>query len=177
MELYAVKAAHLVADCHVGTAVAVRGEREVIRDSRHVIAMAHPGNALFGQRPEKPAVRIEEGECPSVLPCGIILGSDDFAAQSLRHQLAAVAYAENWDAERKHLRVDMGRVRVVYTARTSGKDDADGIECTDLLYGDRAGTQLTVYSVFPDAPCDELVVLASEVDDENRLMFHGSPQF
>ena len=71
----------------------------------------------------------------------------------------------------------MGGALVIDAVRPAGEDDADGVKGADVREGGRVGLQLAVHAVFPDAPGDELVVLAAEVKDEHGLMFHGVPQF
>ena len=74
----------------------------------HIIAVAHPGDALGRQTLEQLAGGIVNRS--RVLPYSravSVLGSGDLAAQSVRHELAAVADAQDGHAQLK----DRGVVR------------------------------------------------------------------
>ena len=73
MVLDAVEAPALVADGHVGAGVGVGHQGEALRHLLHVVAVAHPGDALGGQALEELAGGVEIRLGLAVLPGGVIL--------------------------------------------------------------------------------------------------------
>ena len=69
---------------------------------------------------QHPAARPTWSSVAAVLP---LTGRRDLAAERLRHELVAVADAEDRDAELEHARVDRGRALLVHGRRAAGKDD------------------------------------------------------
>ena len=169
VELHAVEAAALIADAHGGTGGGAGGQPEALRHGGHVVPMAHPGHALLRQTPEQWAGGVEEGARLAVLPRGVVLRRGDAAAQRLRQQLAAVADAEDGQAEREDRRIDGGRAGRVNRARAAGEDDADGVEGADGRKRRIVRQHLAVNVALAHAAGDELVVLAAEIQDQDLL--------
>ena len=91
--LYPIKPPGLVGDGGVGAHGRVAHQGKAGRDLGHVVAVAHPGDALLGQALEELAGGIVIGDGLAVLPGGVLLGGGDLAAQGVGHELAAVADA------------------------------------------------------------------------------------
>ena len=81
VELDTVETAALVTDGHVGAGVGVGHQREPIRYLLHIVPVAHPGNTLCGQVPEKLAAGVEKSLGLAVLPGGVGLGRGDTPPQ------------------------------------------------------------------------------------------------
>ena len=137
--------------------------------------MAHPGDALLRQPPEKPAGGVETGERLAVFPGGVVLGGGDLAAQAVGDQLTAVADAKNGDAQLENGRVHMGRALFVDAVGAAGEDETDGGEAADLLQGQIVGLDLAVNVAFAHPAGDQLVVLAAEIQDQDFLLVHTGP--
>ena len=98
MELHAVEAARLVAYANVRAGGGVRGEGEALRDARHIVAVAHPCDALFGDALEERAGGVKICDGLAVFTGGIVLRGGDKPAELMGKQLAAVADTENGNA-------------------------------------------------------------------------------
>ena len=156
----------------------MRGESKARRDLRHVVAVAHPGHADFPDPAEERAGRVKEGRRLAVFARGVVLRGRDAPAEHLRHQLAAVADAEDRHAQSKQAGIDLRRVRQIHAVRPAGENDADGIKAPDLLKRHIVGMQLAIDLLLTHAAGDQLVVLPAEVEDQNLLhslffSFHG----
>ena len=80
-------------------------------------------------------------------------------------QLAAVADAQDGDAQLEDLRIGLGRLGIVYAVGPAGKDNADGVHRLDLRQRGGVGLDLAVYAAFPDSPGDKLIILTSEIEN------------
>ena len=177
MVLHAVEAPALVGDGHVGAGVGVGDQGEALGDLLHIVAVAHPGDALGGDILEKAAGGIEPGLGLAVLPGGIVLGGGDPAPQGVGHQLAAVADAQDGDAQFKEGGVHVGGGIVIDAVGAAGEDEADGGQAADLLQGQGVGLDLAVHPALTDPAGDELVILAAEVQNDDSLMGQGGSSF
>ena len=88
-------------------------------------------------------------------------------AELLRHKLAAVADAEDGNAQREYRRIDTGRVRGIDTVRPAGKDDACRVEGADFLHSGGIGLQLAVDVLLPHTAGNELIILAAKVQNQD----------
>ena len=169
VELHAVKAPALVADGHVGAGIGVRHQFKAIRHLLHVVAVAHPGNAIGRQSLEEFAVRVEIRFRLAVFPGRILRGRHHPASQIVGQQLAAVADAEDGNPQPENLRIGLRGSGVVHAVGAAGKDDADGVHRLDVRQRGGIGLDLAVHIALPDAPGNQLIVLSAEVKNQNHL--------
>ena len=174
VELHAVKAALLIADAHGGAGGGAGNQGEALGHLGHVVAMAHPGDALLGQPLEEAAAGVEEGLRLAIFPGRVGLGGGHLPAQLVGQQLAAVADAQNGYAQTEHAGVHMGGFFIIDTVGAAGEDDAHGIIGSDLLKAHIKGLDFAVYITFADAAGDQLVILSAEVQYKNFLVSHQS---
>lgn len=127
---------------------------EALGDLLHIVAVAHPGNALGRQVLEQLAAGIEIGFRFAVLPGGVIGGGHNPAAQIVRDQLAAVADAQYRDTHLKNSGVHLRRLGVVNAVGTAGEDDADGVEGLHRIQRRGIGLDLTIHTALTDAAGD-----------------------
>ena len=80
VELHTVKTARLVRDRGGRAHGGVRGERKARRDLGHIVAVAHPRDALCGQTLEETAAVVIEGLSLAVFAGGVLLRGSDLAA-------------------------------------------------------------------------------------------------
>ena len=99
----------------------------------------------------------------------------DLAAEVVRHELAAVAYAEHGNAKLEYLCIYLRRAGSVNALRTAGEDNADGVVCFYFVYRHAVGLYLAVDIAFTDSACDKLVILAAEVQNKYALILHSLP--
>ena len=165
VELDAVKAPRVVADGGVGAGCAPGDDPEALRYALHIVPVAHPGDARLRNTVKKRAVDGKDSFRFSVLPCGVRLRGYDRAAQTLRHELTAIADTQDRHTQSKYALVHVRRARRVYAARPTGEDDTDGIKLPDLIEGHRTRMHFAVDTTLPDAPGDQLVILSTEIKD------------
>ena len=63
----------------------------------------------------------------------------------------------------------MGGVDVGDRLGSAGKNDAARTECDDVRVGDVPRMNFAVDAAFADAPCNQLRVLRTEVEDQNAM--------
>ncbi len=120
MELDAEQAARVVFHRRDSAGGSFGRDAEARRDPGHYVTMAHPDLLLAGGALEQRAgVGRMRQQRQSIF--AFVSGCYD-AAESLRHQLLAIADAEHRDAQSEDARVDRGRACVVDTRR-SARDD------------------------------------------------------
>ena len=172
MILHAVEAALFVADGDVGAGVGMGDEGEALGYLFHVVAVAHPRHALFGQALEELAGRIEEGLGLAVFARGRVVCRHDLAAEVVGDELAAIADAEHGHARIKERGIDVRRILKVNAVRAAGEDEADGLHREKVREGRRVGLHLAVNAAFTHAAGDQLVVLTAEIQYDDGLMVH-----
>ena len=178
MILNAVEAARLICDSGGRAGIGVRDEFKALRNLCHVVAVAHPGNALGGQTLEKLAAGVVEGTGLAVFTRGVLLCGGDLTAEGVRHELAAVADAEHRDAEVEQRRVALRGGLLVNAVRAAGEDNADRVHGLDLLDRGLVRLYLTEYIMFADAARNQLIILTAEIQHKNELMiFHRQSPF
>ena len=153
-------------------------QREALGHLCHVIAVAHPGDALLRQTLEQAAAGVKEGLGLAVFPGGVGLGGSHHSAQLVGQQLAAVADAQNGHAQTEHAGVHMGGLLVIDAVGAAGEDDAHGVIGLDLGKAHVKGLDLAVNIAFTDPAGDQLVILSAEVQYKNFFVTHwsASPQ-
>ena len=171
--LHAVEALLLVGDGHVGAVGAVGHQFKALGHLGHIVAVAHPGDALLGQALEDGAVGVVPGLGLAVLPGGVVLGRGDLAAQGVSHELAAVADAQHRHAPGEDLGVHLGGPLLIHRVGAAGKDDADGVHGLELGQGGGIGFDFAVHVALTHTAGNELVVLTAEVQNDDRLMCHS----
>ena len=172
VELHPVKAPALVGNGHVGASLGMSHQGKAVRHLCHIVAVAHPGNALLRQTLEKLTGGIIVCLGLAVLPGGIVLGRGDPAAQRMGHELAAIADTQHGNAHFKDGRVHMGRAVQIHGIGAAGENDADGMELSDFIHGCGIGLDFAVYIAFPHPPGNELVILAAKIQNKN-FFFHA----
>src|SRR5690606_28738098 len=90
------------------------------------------------------------------------------APQLLGDELGAVTDAQHGDAEVVERGVDAGRAIDVHRLRPTAEDQPRGTACGHFGRGDAVGHDLVVGARLTNPTCDELRVLRTEVDDEDR---------
>lgn len=151
----------------------MRHEPERLRHLGHVIAVAHPRDALLRQAAEEAAVGIEPGLRLAVLARGVFSGGGHFPAEILRHKLAAVADTKNWDAEPEYLRIHLRRTFGVYALRPPVKMMPEGSKARISSNGHGVRLELTIHIALAHTARNELIILPSKIEDDDRLIRHG----
>ena len=140
-------------------------ERKAGREHGGIVAVGHPDVHGGGEAGEEWSLADEGDFGVAVLAVG---GAFDASAQVVGDELEAVADAEDGDAEGEDGGVGGGRVGVVDRAGAAREDDAEGVEGFDLVKWDGAREDNGEDVELADAACDELGVLRTKVEDNDR---------
>ena len=168
MELHGVDLSVCVFHRGAGAVVGVGGHAEALGGFADEIRVAHPYDAALGDVLKKQAVRL--GAADLDLSVFAFHAARDSSAGHISHQLAAVADAEDGYAEVKYRRVVVGRGLVVNGIGAAGEDYALVACGSDLLQGSGVAFDLGENAVIADTPGNKLVILSSEVEDEDLFM-------
>src|SRR5438552_3150619 len=99
----------------------------------------------------------------------------DFAAHGFGDPVHAVADAENRDAHGEHGMVARGRPGIVSGAGTTGKNETDRLELSDIVWSNGAWHHRREHLLLTDAPRDQLGVLTAEIDHDDAATFRIGP--
>ena len=175
VELNAVKTPLFVADGNRGAGVGMGGQREALGHLFHIVAVAHPSDALLRKALEELAVRVEIGFGLAVFPGGVLRPGGDLAAQMVGQQLAAVANAKNRNPQFKNGGVYLRRGGIIHAVWPTGKDNADGRFRLQLVQRGGIGLNFAVHIALADAAGDELIVLSAKVQYDDFLHISRPP--
>ncbi len=92
----------------------------------------------------------------------------ELAAQIARHQLKAVADAENRQTARPNLLVDAEGVGAKRALRAAGQNDRSRVAALDLFPRRIVRDDFRINACFTDTARDQLRILRAEVDDDDR---------
>ncbi len=152
------------------------GDRDDVRGGRHGEALGGGGAGVAVRHPHvllgRGALEEGGGRLRHVQIRTAVLartGVVDGPAEALRHELEAVAHAEDGDAGLEECTVDTGGALLVHGRGAAGEDDRRRVLGEHL--GDRHGARhdLAVDPGLADATGDELGVLRTEVDDQDGV--------
>ena len=168
MELHAEEPA--LAILHRGDRRHLRrgGDAEPGRRALHGVGMAHPDRLAVREVLQEHAGLLHEQVGGAVLAGS---GRLDVSPERLRHQLLAVADAEHRDAELEDARVDRGSSLLVDRCGAPGEHEPRRTARAELHERDVEGNDLRVDVALPHTAGDQLRVLRSEVQDEDRPGF------
>jgi hypothetical protein len=152
-----------------------RGAREHVEAlgrALHGVAVAHPDVLRLGLAAEdRAAVADDAGLGGAVLA---VAGVADLAAEGAGHHLEAVADAEHGHAELEDGGVELRGALLVHGRGTAREHDAERLLRLDLGRGDAVRHELGVHAGLAHAARDQLRVLRTEVDHENRAVVRVS---
>ena len=132
----------------------------------NAVRMAHPDDALGGYVLEQLGAGLLKVQLDFAVLGG--LGGDDGAAGHPGGELAAVANAQNGNAQLQNLRVIVGRGQIIDAIGAAGKDNALIAPVLDFLGGDRIVLfDLRIDVEIPDTAGDQLVILSAKVQNQN----------
>ncbi|SLH08199.1 Uncharacterised protein [Mycobacteroides abscessus subsp. abscessus] len=142
------------------------GHLEALRRVGHRVTVAHPHRLNRGQAAVQHAtVDVEFG---AAVLAGAGVGHR--AAERLRHRLEAVADAEDRQVQVEQPRIQLRRALGVHAGRATGQDHRERLLRRDLLHRGGMGNHLGVDARLADPASDQLGVLGTEVDDEDRSL-------
>ena len=90
----------------------------------------------------------------------------------MHHELGSVAQSEYRDPQFKEfLRSGRGTF-LIDAVRSAGEDDPLRVHFFDLIQRSPVGIDLAVHLAFPDAPCDQLIILTAEINDDHFFLLN-----
>ena len=132
----------------------------------NAVCMAHPDNALGRHVLEQLGAGFFQIQADFAVLRGLC--GDNGAAGHPCGELAAVANAQNGNAQLQNLRVIVGRGHIIDAIGAAGEDNALIAPVLDFLGGDRIVLfDLRIDVEIPDSAGDQLVILAAEVQNQN----------
>jgi hypothetical protein len=164
MELHAEEAAPRIADRGVRARVARRVHLETARQTRDLVAVAHPHDGVAGDALEDAFRALDRDRATSDL--ALVVGAH-LAAEFLAHPLHAVADAEHRDAEFEQLLRHLGRVTGVHRRRPTRQDHPGEVHARGELERLVRRRDLAPGVRLANPPRDQLRVLRAEVDDQH----------
>ena len=166
MILHRVNALRLVFHGGYGAVVRRGGDLKALGQLLNAVCMAHPYDALGGHVLEQPGSRLFQVQ-PDLAVLGG-LGGDDTAADHPGCQLAAVADAQNGNAQLQDLGIVVGGGHIIHAVGAAGEDDALVAPGLDLLGGNGVVLfDLRVHMEIPDSAGDQLIILSAEVQNQD----------
>ena len=142
------------------------GDFKALGQLLNAVCMAHPDNALGRHVPEQLGAGFFQIQADFAVLRG--LGGDDGAAGHPCGELAAVANAQNGNAQLQHRGVIVGGGHIIDAIGAAGEDDALIAPVLDFLGGDRIVLfDLRIDVEIPDSAGDQLVILAAKVQYKN----------
>ncbi len=175
MELDRPHAAPRVLEAREGRRRGRGNHAESLRRRNHRVPVVHPDGLLRSQAVEELRVDGQRRDGAAVL--APLVG--DLAACRLREPLHAVAETEHRNAEGRRISRRTGGALLVHALRPAGEDDPRRVVPADLL-GRRAGREHDREDArVAHAARDQLRVLATEIEDDDRACRtgHATPAF
>ena len=171
MKLYCIQLPFRILHSSYRTVLCMCRNGKALRCFRDVVGVAHPRNCLFRQflAAEQSTGLVISGFCLAVFRGG---AGRHLTAESIRHQLTAVADAQDRDTHFKNFFGDMRRFFIVNAVRTAGEDNTHRFPCCNFLQRCGIANHFAVNAAFPHASGNKLIVLTAEVQYQNQLIFH-----
>ena len=170
MELNRIEAALLAFHaCHRADRC-VSSYPEAFRSFFYIIGMAHPADRFWAHGIENPAVRLCIHFRLSILADR---SRRNASPQHISHQLRTIADSKDRNSHLKDFFFTMRGILLIYTVGTSGKNDSLRIHFPDLIQSQCVWMNLTVNIAFSDSSGNQLVILTTEIQNNNHFSFHG----
>ena len=131
--------------------------------------MRHPDGLFLGRAGEQGRLRRAHSRLAKLGHAGPL----DAAAELERHQLHPVTDPERRDPELEDPRVHPGRIVGVDRGRPAAEHERMRISGTHLLGSHRVADELGVDPALTHAPRDQLCVLTTQIEDEDRPLFRS----
>src|SRR5690554_864934 len=152
-----------------------RQQLEAFRHGNYFVAVAHPDvQQGITSRSQVVGNVGQQRALGTNLHLGItklaLLGAGHSAAELLGHGLHAVANTQNRNTLIEQAFRSTGTTQLGYRFRTTGQNDAFGIELVEFFVGNIKGPDLAVHADFPNATGDQLNVLGTEIKNQDTVI-------
>src|SRR6266496_1488242 len=140
------------------------GSAKSFRQRRHFVAMTVPDIDLWAE-----SIQQLRAVCDVQRPSAVLAspGEHNLAAKVMCYQHQAITNAEHRNAERKDFWIEMRRVFVVNTCRTTGENESVRFQLGDFSCGCVEANNLRINLQFTNAPRNDLCVLGTEIENED----------
>ena len=98
---------------------------------------------------------------------------NNIAPKLLRNEVQSITDAQHGESLGQHALIGRRSVSIIHRRRATAKNDPGRVIAFDLVKRSGAGQNNGKDFQFTDAARDELRILRAEVEDDNRLFFHG----
>jgi hypothetical protein len=172
MELHPVKVvrlAHRRGDPAIG---GMRQRLKPFRQLRHLVRMAHQRRLACFQPLEERAVFVKRYFHDAVFA---FIAGRNRAAHAVADQLHAVADAEYRDPQLENFPVAARRVGFIDAFRPASEDNAHRRDFLYFFRRNAARLNDGIDVQFTHAACDQILILASEINDDDRLIHTLAP--
>ena len=167
MELDAVEFLFLILHGSNGAFFRGGNDGKAFRGLFRIVLMAHPAHIVLFQTGEETGFIVQHYSGLAVFPAA---GMGHHTAQSLGHELVAVADAQDRDAHFENPFIHAGGIFRIDTVGTAGQDDGLGILGFDLVQGVIVRNDFAVHTAFTNSSGNQLAVLCAEVNYQDNLM-------
>ena len=141
-------------------------DRKTGRQLCYIILMTHPDDFLFRQSLKKRRRRIYVG---FRLAKFAAIGMTHFPTQRLGHELHAITKTKYRDSQFKYIRFYLRSIFFIHTSRAACKNNSLRLQLLDFCYGFMIRIYFTVYMIFTDTTCNELIVLSAKIDNNDKF--------
>src|SRR5215475_1528222 len=167
MELNAIQPARGILHGGDGCIVSASDALEPGRQLLDPVTVAHPHRDLAGRQTlEKWTTCIDQELGMAILS---LSRRGHPTAELMGHQLHTIAYAEDRSLYLKELSADRRGFWLVNAGRPPRKDNAARIEAAQRRLRQVIWVNLAVDMALPDAPCNELGILRTKIEDDDHI--------
>ena len=166
VELHGIQPLFAVLHRRNGTILRPPGHGKALRQRGDTVGVAHE-TELLRRKPRKQGTLRRKLHFRLAVFAGI--AGRHLSAERPRHELCAVAYAEHRHTQPEQRRVTVGRALVIHTVGTAGQDNADRRKGAYFVHVRLAGKHDRIHAALAHTPCDKLLILTAEIENNNRL--------
>ena len=151
--------------------ISMRDNLKALRGFRYIVHVGHPHDFFLIKALVERGCGVGNHRCFTELP---LVSRLNLTTQGLGHELHTVAHAQDRDTQFENFLIDSWCPFFVYGVWTACENNPLWLQFFDFLKGFVVRVYFTVYMVFADATGDQLVILATKVDDDNEFFcFHS----
>ena len=139
---------------------------KTFRHRCYIVNMAHPYSFVFTKTFEQWRLCIHFYRSFTKFTS---ISRFNFTAQSVSHELHAVAKAEHRRAQFEYFCFNTRRFFFVYAVRTACENYTHWVQFFDFSNRFIIRIHFTVNVVFTNATCNQLIILTAKIDNDNKL--------
>ena len=168
MELHGVEIFRCIFHGRYGTYRRAGCHLKICWGSSDVIRMTHPANGLGVHTGKQFGRSVLDGNFRLAVFTG--RSRIHLAAQFMRHQLGAVANAQNRNPQLKEFFTAGSRIFLIHAVGAAGENNALGCHFPDSVQRHGMRVNLTINVIFTHATGNQLIVLTAEIQHQNHFI-------